>query len=186
MTAGKFVIISGPSAGAGKDTVLNMFLAKHDDWHLPPSVTTRKPRQGEVHGRDMIFVDEPTFRVWQEQDKFLETDHHALAWYGTLREPVEQLLNKGKNIILRIDVNGALVIKESIPKAILIFVTAENWEALEKRIRGRATEDEKAINHRLKLAQQELKFKDKYDFIVINPSGHPEKAVEELENILIN
>ncbi len=185
MTKGKLAVISGPSAGVGKDTVLKMFLAEHSDWHLPPSVTTRSPRHNEVHGHDMIFVDKPTFEAWQKQDKFLETDHHAKAWYGTLREPVNQLLSKGKNIILRIDVNGALVIKKIMPKAILVFITAEDWQTLEKRIRNRATEDEEAIIHRLKLARHELKFKDKYDYVITNPSGYPEKAVKELETILI-
>src|SRR5260221_6477694 len=131
MQEGKLAIISGPSAGVGKDTVMRLFLAKHVDWHHPASVTTRNPRKGEIHGHDMMFVDQPTFEKWQKQAKFLETDYHANAWYGTLHNPVQQLLDQGKNIILRVDVNGALVIKKAMPEAILIFITDENCEDLE-------------------------------------------------------
>jgi guanylate kinase len=184
---GKLVVISGPSAGVGKDTVLKMFLSKHADWTMPVSTTTRKPRRGEVDGKDMQFVDKTTFEQWQKADKFLESvmvdDGN---WYGTLKEPVEKAMSDGKNVVLRKDVRGALIIKQKMPEAVLVFMTAENWEVLEQRIRARGTEDEAAIARRLKLAKQELTYQDKYDFVITNPTGHPEKALAELEQTIIS
>lgn len=182
----KLVVFSGPSAGVGKDTLINMFLNKHPDWVMPVSATTRKPRKGEVDGRDMQFVAREDFEKWQAQDKFLES---VLVddgqWYGTLKTPVEEALKKGKNVILRKDVRGALIIKQKMTQAVLMFITAENFEALEGRIRNRGTEDDQSIVRRLKLAQQELSYQDQFDHVIINPTGHPEKALAELENILI-
>lgn len=179
---GKLVVFSGPSAGVGKDTVLKMFLEKHPDWVMPASVTTRLRREGEVDGKDMVFVDGRTFEQWKREGKFLEAikvDDNK--WYGTLSKPVEQALNSGKNVILRKEVRGAFVIKEKMPEAKLVFITAENEKVLEERIRHRGTENEEAIQRRLRLAKTELTYKDKYDVIIVNPTGHPEKAVAELE-----
>lgn len=185
MQRGKLIIISGPSAGVGKDTVIKMFLAKHRDWHMPPSVTTREPRLGEIDGKDMKFVQRAVFEKWQKENKFLESvlvDNNQ--WYGTLREPVEELLKQGKNIILRKDVQGALIIKKTMPETILVFMNAENWESLEKRIKSRATEDEKAVQRKLALAKTELPYQEKYDHVIINPTGHPEQALKSLEKII--
>jgi guanylate kinase len=182
---GKLVIFSGPSAGVGKDTILKMFLAKHPDWHQPPSTTTRPARLGEVNGRDMNFIGREGFEAKKAKDEFLEAvlvDNNQ--WYGTLREPVETLLNNGKNVILRIEVRGALIIKKAIPEAITVFVKPDNWESLEKRIRERGSEDEQAINRRLALAKTELPYQDKYDKIIVNPTGYPERALADLEKAL--
>src|SRR5688572_2182162 len=179
---GKLVIISGASAGVGKDTILKLFLAEHPDWVQPVSTTTREPRPGEIDGKDMNFVDRATFESWKEQGKFLEAvlvDNNQ--WYGTLREPVESLLAEGKNVILRIDVRGALMIKELMPGAITVFINADSWEALEERIRARGTEDKAAIERKLELAKTELPYQDKYDHTIVNPADHPEQAVAELE-----
>jgi guanylate kinase len=185
MKKGKLVVVSGPSAGVGKDTILKMFLDKHPEWHMPPSTTTRPPRPGEVDGKDMQFVDRPTFEKWQKDSKFLESILvNDNQWYGTLREPVETLLAEGKNVILRKDVRGALLIKKAIPQTKLIFITAENWEALKRRIRARGTETEEGIKKRLELAKKELTYQDKYDHIIINPTGHPEKALKQLESVV--
>jgi guanylate kinase len=184
MKSGKLVVISGPSAGAGKNTLLKMFLAKHPDWHSPPSTTTRQPRPGGADGKDMQFVDVPTFEQWQKEDKFLETDFHADAWYGTLKEPVERLIRAGKSIMFVKDVRGGLKLKQAIPETILVFLNAENWEALEKRFRARGTEDETAITRRLALAKTELTYQSQFDFRIINPTGHPEKALADLETAL--
>lgn len=185
MKKGKLVVVSGPSAGVGKDTILKMFLYKHPEWHMPPSTTTREPRPGEVDGKDMQFVDRATFEKWQKDGRFLESILvNDNQWYGTLRAPVEKLLSSGKNVILRKDVRGALIIKKAISEAKLIFITAESWEALEKRIRMRGTETEEGIKKRLELAKKELTYQDKYDHVIINPTGHPEKALKQLELIV--
>lgn len=185
MKRGKLAVISGPSAGVGKDTLLKLFLAQHPDWHQPPSTTTRQPRAGEQVGKDMNFVSKGTFEKWQKQDKFLETDFHAGNWYGTLRLPVEELLGKGLNVLLRIDVNGALIVKKKMPEAFLIFIAAESPKALEARIRQRGTEKEQQIKERLKLAKKELMMADKFDKIVINTTNQQEKALKEIESTLV-
>jgi guanylate kinase len=185
MQKGKLVVISGPSAGVGKDTIVKMFLNKYPDWQMPSSITTRQQRPGEVDGKDMTFVDRATFEKWRNESKFLESilvDDNQ--WYGTLRKPVEDLLDGGKNVILRKDVRGALLIKKALPYAVLAFITAESWETLEQRIRARGTEDETSIKRRLKLAKTELSYKDKFDYIITNPTGHPEQALADLENAI--
>lgn len=185
MTRGKLVVISGPSAGVGKDTILKMFLQKHPDWVQPTSTTTRAAREGELNGKDMIFVDQATFEQWQKDNSFLESIQVDNGqWYGTQKEPVERALINGKNVILRIDVRGAMVIKEKIPEAILVFITAENEEALEQRIRNRGSEDEAGIQRRLELAKSELPYAAKYDHVVVNPTGHPEQALVDLEKAI--
>ncbi len=187
MQKGKLLVISGPSAGVGKDTILKMFLQKHPDWSMPPSVTTRAPRMGEIDGRDMTFVAEKQFKNWQAEGKFLEAvlvDNNK--WYGTLRAPVEELLEAGKNVILRKDVRGCMLIKKTMPEATLVFIAAENLEILEQRIRARGTEDEVSIKRRLNLAKSEMAYQDKFDYMVVNPSGHPEKALAEIEDIIQN
>ncbi len=183
---GKLLVISGPSAGVGKDTIIKLFLAKHPDWQMPASITTRPARPGEVEGVDMSFVNQTQFKKLREAGKFLEAiqvDNNQ--WYGTLREPLENLLDQGKNVILRKDVRGALVIKEQIPAAVLIFINAESWDQLERRIRARGTEDESAIQRRLKLAKTEMPYQDKYDYVIVNQTGHPEQGVEGIEKILL-
>lgn len=183
---GKLVVVSAPS-GAGKDTILKMFLDKHKNWVMPVSTTTREPRHGEINGRDMQFIDEPTFIKWQKEDKFLEAIKvNDNKWYGTLKEPVEDALSNGENVILRKDVRGALIIKEKMPSAKLVFITLDNWEDLEARIRARGTENNHQIEDRLALAKKELTYQDKYDFIIKNPSNHPESALIQLEKSILN
>lgn len=185
MKRGKLAVISGPSAGAGKDTLLRLFLDKHSDWRQPPSVTTRDPRPGEVAGKDMTFVSKEVFEDWQNSDKFLETDFHASHWYGTLSEPVERLRGQGQNVLLRIDVNGALIVKSKLPETTLIFIKAESPEALEARLRGRGAETEAQIQERLELSKKELLLADKFDHIVINATGKQDDALQQIESILI-
>lgn len=178
-------MISGPSAGVGKDTILKMFLQKHPDWVQPTSTTTREPREGEVDGKDMTFVDRETFKQWQKEDTFIESIQVDNGqWYGTQREPVERALINGKNVILRIDVRGAMVLKEKMPEAMLVFITAESEEALEQRIRNRGAENEEGIQRRLELAKSELPYAAKYDHVITNPTGHPEQALTDLQKAI--
>lgn len=184
MNKGKLLIISGLSAGVGKDTLLRMFLERHPDWYQPPSTTTRPLRPGEKDGKDMSSVTTEEFKKWQAQGKFLETDFHADHWYGTLRKPVEDLLSKGKNVVLRIDVNGTMQVKNQIPEAITVFIKAESHKVLETRIRARRSETEKQIQARLELAKRELKHEKHLDHMVINPHNRPKEALIELEKII--
>lgn len=181
MKKGKLLVISGVSAGAGKDTLINMFLQKHPDWHWPPSTTTRQPRTGEEHGKHMNFVSHDEFSDWQKRGKFLETDYHADNWYGTLAGPVQDFLRAGENVILRIDVNGSLQIKQKIPEATLIFIDVESEQELESRIRSRGTESEAEIKARLKLAKKEKQLKDQFDFVVLNARGEHRTALAQIE-----
>jgi guanylate kinase len=178
---GKLLVISGPSAGVGKDTIVTMFLKKHPDWEKPPSTTTRPSRPGEVDGVDYYFVDNQTFQKKLKSGEFLEADFHANHWYGTLRKPVEELLAANHNVILRKDVNGSIEIKKQIPKAVVIFIDAENPKAMEHRIRSRSSESEDQILSRLELAKKEQQLKKHFDHIVINPHNRPEAALAIIE-----
>ncbi|HET9721578.1 MAG TPA: guanylate kinase [Candidatus Saccharimonadales bacterium] len=184
MKRGKLLIISGASAGVGKDTLVKLFLTKHPEWEKPASVVTRKPRPGEVNGVDYYFVGQSTFDKWVKNNDFLETDFHASHWYGTLRKPIEDLLSRGRDIILRKDVNGSLKIKQRIPGAILVYIDVESHDVLESRIRARSSETaetEEQIQERLKLAKKEQKFKEHFDYVIINAHNRPEEAVEAIE-----
>jgi guanylate kinase len=183
MTKGKIAILAGPS-GVGKDTLIKLFLDKHPEWEQPrSSTTTRKPRIGE--DKDALnFVTPEVFEDWKRAGKFLETDFHAQAWYGTLREPVEQVRASGKNALLRIDVNGAVEVKRQIPETIMIFLKAENFETLEQRFRDRKTENEDQIENRLKLAKHELTFEPKFEHVIINRADKLADTLKDLEEIL--
>ncbi len=183
MNKGKLLIITGPSAGVGKDTLLHMFLERHPDWYHPPSTTTRPLRPSEEQRKDMNSVTAGQFKKWQIESKFLETDFHADHWYGTLRGPVQDLLSEGRNVVLRVDVNGTMQIKHQIPEAITVFIEAENLETLEARIRARRSETEEQIQDRLKLAKKEMKYKRYFDHIIINAQNQPEKAMLAIEEI---
>lgn len=182
MTKGKLLVISGLSAGAGKDSLRSLFLAKHPDWQQPLSTTTRGSRLGEEHSKQMSFVTKETFEAWKAEGKFLETDFHADNWYGTLREPVETLLGQGKNVLLRIDVNGALQVKRELPEALVVFVKAESFDALEKRMieRGHTAEEIKA---RLKLAKKELELEPQFENVVVNETGKLDEALAAIEAV---
>lgn len=178
---GKLVVVSGPSAGVGKDTLLKMFLDKHPEWIMPLSTTTRPLRAGELNGVHMSFIDHDAFEKLRNEGKFLEAvEVDNGQWYGTLKEPVEEALEQGKNVILRKDVRGAMLIKEKMPEAKLIFINAENTDALESRIRARGTEDEVSIKRRLKLAKQEITYQNRYDKVVINKTGETQQALADL------
>ncbi len=181
---GKLAVITGPSAGAGKDTILRIFLGNNPNWHQPVSTTTRQPRSGEIEGQDMHFIDHETFEKLQEEGQFLESDFHAKQWYGTLKQPIQDLLKSGKNVLLRKDVNGALHIKEKIPEAIVVFIKAESIKALEARLRGRQSETEQQIEERLDLARHEMTLEKYFEHVVVNRTGQVDKAAAEFEKIL--
>ena len=177
----KLFVISGCS-GVGKGTVINEFMKRNKDFILSVSCTTRNPRQGEVDGVNYFFITKEQFEKNIQEDKFLEYAQFAGNYYGTKKKYIKQKFEEGFNIILEIETNGALQVKEKMPEAILIFIAPPSVEELEKRLRGRHTEDEETIQKRLAQVKIELERSQKYDYTVINDNIN--RAVEEIENIV--
>ena len=181
LTKKKLYVISG-SSGVGKGTVLKGFMAKHPDFMLSISCTTRKPREGELDGVNYFFLSKEDFMHSVEQDKFLEWAEFAGNCYGTKKKFIQQCLDDGKNVILEIETNGALQVKKKMPEAVLIFIAPPSIEELEQRLRGRHTEDEETIQKRLHEVKKELECAKKYDYRVINDDV--DNAINELEKII--
>ena len=139
MNKGILVVVSGFS-GAGKGTVMKRLMEKYDDYALSVSATTRKPRPGEEDGREYFFRTRDEFEKLIEEDALLEYAQYVENYYGTPRSYVEEQLQAGRNVILEIEIQGAMKIKEKIPEALLVFVTPPTVEELERRLSGRGTE----------------------------------------------
>lgn len=182
MNSGLIYVISAPS-GAGKTTVIKEFLKKHKrDFVLSVSVTTREPRKNEKNGRDYYFFTKEKFRAYIKKGRFLEYARVLSNFYGTLKNKVVSALNKGKNVIMDIDVQGAAKIRGIMKgRCVTIFLAAPSIKTLEKRLKNRKTDSGKSIENRLKLAKKELKEKGKYDYIVVNKELG--KAVSDIEVI---
>ena len=180
MKKGKLVIVSGPS-GSGKSTVTKIV---KDRLNIPLSIsaTTRQPRVGEVDGKDYYFLTTEEFENKIKNDEFYEYANVHGNYYGTLKEVVESNLNKGLNVILEIDVQGALIAKEKKKDAVLVFFRTKDMETLEKRLRNRNTDTEEVIQTRLKNALKELEYEKKYDYTIIN--NDIEESCRELINII--
>ena len=177
---GKLIIISGPS-GSGKSTVTKIV---KDKLNIPLSIsaTTRSPRDGEIDGKDYFFLSEEEFKNKIANDEFYEYAEVHGNYYGTLKKTVEDNLNKGLNVILEIDVQGALIAKEKKKDAILVFFRTKDMEVLEKRLRDRKTDSEEVIQTRLKNAETELKYENKYNYTIINENL--EDSIQELIDII--
>ena len=179
---GKLIVISGPS-GAGKSTVVFKAIEGREDFCFSTSVTTRKPRPGEVDGREYFFVDPDRFKEMVENDELLEHAEYVANSYGTPRAYVEEKLAAGMNVLLDIEVQGARQIHEKKPDAVMIFIIPPSLEELEKRLRGRGTDTDRAIEARLIRARQEYQEADFYDYLIINDDAG--KAAEELSAIIL-
>lgn len=177
---GLLVIVSGPS-GAGKGTVVSE-LIKNKSYALSTSVTTREARQGEIDGVHYFFRSTEEFKKMIEKDELLEYAQFCENYYGTPMFYVEDQLKQGKNVILEIEVQGALQVKERYKDAILIFLTPHNINELRNRLENRATETIDKINMRMKRAKEEIKLINKYDYIVIN--NIVEQAAIDINNIV--
>lgn len=179
----KLFVISGCS-GVGKGTVLKEFMARNsDDFMLSVSCTTRKPRVGEVDGVNYFFLTHEEFKKAVQEDKFLEHAQFAGNFYGTKKKFIKQKFEEGLNIILEIETQGALQVKSKMPEAVLIFIAppGQGVDELEKRLRGRNTEDEETIQRRLAEAKVELERAKQYDYVVVNDDL--EHAINEVEEI---
>lgn len=179
---GKLIVISGPS-GAGKSTVVFKAIEGREDVCFSTSVTTRKPRPGEVDGREYFFVDPDRFKEMVENDELLEHAEYVANSYGTPRAYVEEKLDAGLNVLLDIEVQGARQIHEKKPDAVMIFIVPPSLEELEKRLKGRGTDTERAIEARLIRARQEYQEADFYDYLIINDDA--DKAAKELSAIIL-
>lgn len=165
---GLLVVISGPS-GVGKGTVRRaLFEMKNHDLVYSVSMTTRPPRPGEVDGIDYYFVDRPTFLRRIQENKFLEYAEFVGNYYGTPRDKVEEQLDRGKEVVLEIEVDGALQVRKEMKEAVFIFLVPPGKHALYDRLKNRGTEDPEVIDKRMRKADAEFLLAHKYDYIVVN------------------
>jgi guanylate kinase len=181
---GVLLVVSGPS-GVGKGAVIGELLARHPEVHKSVSCTTRNPRPGEVEGQDYFFVTPAQFAQLREDEGLLEwAVVHQDLQYGTPRQPVEEALAEGKDIILEIDYQGARSVRDIMgDRAALVFVAPPRWDSLVSRLRGRSTEDEEATKKRLASAIHELAHVELFEYLIINDDL--QVAVGELEAILL-
>ncbi len=178
---GELVVVSGFS-GAGKGTLMKALVQKYDDYSLSVSMTTRQPRIGEVDGQSYFFVSREEFEEQIKEDGFLEYACYCENYYGTPRSYVDRQLSLGKDVILEIEIQGAMRIKDKYPSAILLFVMPPSGKELRRRLIGRGTESIEIIDKRLSRACEEAEGIEAYDYIVINDKL--ETCVDELDSII--
>lgn len=178
---GMLIVFSGP-AGTGKGTVCKEFLKRNQDSVLSVSATTRLPRPGETDGREYFFVSREEFEETIKKDGFLEYACFCDNYYGTPKKAVDEKLENGFNVILEIEVQGAMQIKEKVPEAVFVFISPPSKKVLRERIEGRGTETPEVINKRMTLAENELKQIVNYDYLIVN--DEVEKAVKSFEDIV--
>ncbi len=178
---GNLIVLSGPS-GAGKSTVVAKAMQKRSDMCFSISVTTRSPRPNEVNGKDYYFIDQDRFDEMVRNGELLEHAVYVSNSYGTPRRYVEEQIDAGINVILDIEVQGALQVHTNAPEAIMIFLVPPSLKELERRLRARGTETDQTIIARLARARQEYASAENYDYIIVNDD--PDTAADELIAIL--
>lgn len=179
---GMLAVISGFS-GAGKGTLMKALLERYDNYALSISATTRGPREGEVDGREYFFVTEERFKEMIEKEELIEYARYVNHYYGTPKEYVLNQMEQGKDVLLEIEIQGALKVKERFPEAILIFVMPPSAEELKRRLVGRGTESMDVINARLRRAVEEAEGMESYDYILIN--DEIDTCVERLHQMIM-
>ena len=167
MTRGTLFVISGPS-GAGKGTICKKLLEADSNIMLSVSMTTRNPREGEIHGKDYFFVEKHEFEQLLYEGGLLEYNQYCDNYYGTPRRQIVQWMEEGHDVILEIDYHGAFNVRNAYPDCILIFILPPSIEELKERILGRGSETEETLQRRLDQAMNELAQADKYDYQVVN------------------
>ena len=178
---GLLLVISGFS-GAGKGTVVKRLLEQHNDYASSISATTRSPREGEQDGREYFFKSKEEFEKMIEASELIEYARYVDNYYGTPKAYVEEQLKEGKNVILEIEIQGALNIKSMFPDAVLLFIMPPSAKELERRLVGRGTEDEATIRARLSRASEEAQGVENYNYIVINDDV--DACVETIDSIV--
>ena len=175
---GLLIVVSGP-AGSGKGTV-NAKLLERDDFKFSVSATTRLPRPGEKHGVNYYYITHEEFERRIAHGEMLEYTSYCGNYYGTPKAEAEAVLESGKNLILEIEVDGAMQIKEKYPDAVLIMLLPPSYRVQEDRLRGRGTETEKKILERLEQTKNEVVKASEYDYIVYNRDGESDKCAEDI------
>lgn len=180
--SGLLIVVSGP-AGVGKGTIDTRLLSRHPNMTLSVSCTTRAPRPGEIDGVHYSFITEEKFKEMIAEDAFLEYMHvFNTNYYGTPAKPVFTHMAEGRDVILEIDVQGAMRVREKYPEAVLVFIAPPDMATLKKRLTGRGTETREAIEKRFQTAFSEMKYMDRYDYVVLNDSV--DIAVLRMESIV--
>ncbi|MFR5415172.1 MAG: guanylate kinase [Enterocloster bolteae] len=178
---GILVVVSGFS-GAGKGTLMKELLKRYDNYALSVSATTRQPREGENDGEDYFFVNREYFQQMIEEGRLVEYAQYVNHYYGTPRDYVEKKMAEGKDVILEIEIQGALKVKKRFPDALLIFVTPPSAGELRRRLVGRGTETIEVINARLRRAAEEASGMEAYDYLLIN--DEIDACVEQMHQLI--
>ena len=178
---GILIVVSGFS-GAGKGTIMKALLERYDNYALSISATTRNPRPGEKDGREYFFKTVEDFEKMIAKDDLIEYAMYVGNYYGTPKAYVEEQLRAGKDVILEIEIQGALKVKEKFPNTLLLFVTPPSAEELRKRLEGRGTETQEVIDGRMKRAIEEAEYMDQYDYLVVN--DELDVCVEEMHHLI--
>ena len=178
---GRLIVVSGPS-GAGKSTLIRAALDAVPELAYSVSATTRAHRPGEVDGRDYVFLSREEFERWIEEDRFLEWAEYSGNLYGSPEQKVEELLDEGRSVILEIELQGARQVRRKRPDAAMVFVRAPSLDETRRRLTGRATETEEAMETRLATAVEEVAARDEFDYEVVN--GDRERARKDMIEIM--
>lgn len=178
---GILIVVSGFS-GAGKGTIMKALLERYDNYALSISATTRNPRPGEEEGKAYFFKTTEEFEKMIAKDDLIEYAMYVGNYYGTPKAYVEEQLCAGKDVILEIEIQGALKVKEKFPNTLLLFVTPPSAEELRKRLEGRGTETQEVIDGRMNRAIEEAEYMDQYDYLVVN--DELDVCVEEMHHLI--
>jgi guanylate kinase len=178
---GSLVVISG-FAGAGKGSILNEMMKRHEGYAYSVSATTRPPRPGETDGVNYFFISREKFREMIDRGELLEYASYVDNYYGTPRSYVERMLDEGRDVLLEIDIQGAMNIRRSMPEALLVFVLPPSAKVLEKRLTGRGTETPELVKKRLARAAEEAAGVGDYDYIIVNDTI--EESAESLHQLI--
>lgn len=182
LSKGNLIVMSAPS-GSGKTSLAARVLQEVPQLRFSVSYTTRKPRRGERHGVEYFFVSAEEFKGMIRRRAFLEFAHVYGHYYGTSRAFVESVLQEGHDVLLDIDVQGAMKVKEKIPEALLVFVFPPSLEVLRTRLKGRGLDDDSIVEKRLQVARREIHYYKKYEYVIINEEM--DESVAELKSIIL-
>ena len=183
MSKGLIIVISGP-AGSGKGTVIKILREMIPSLRVSVSATTREPRPGEVEGVHYYYVTKEKFEEMIATGEILEHTYYCDNYYGTPKSELERISSEGGDVILEIDVNGAMQVKKLFPDSIAVMLTPPDAKTLEARLRGRGTETEEVIRRRLARAKEELELLSEYDYVALNNDGKAEECAELLRGMI--